>query len=57
MEFPNDYHRAIIADFLDAIEMGRAPCASGRSALEVHRLIDVLLEAAVNGRPVLLATA
>jgi len=57
MDFPNDYHRSIIADFFDAIETGRAPCTSGRSALEVHRLIDVLLESAVNGRPVLLATA
>lgn len=57
MDFPNDYHRAAIADFLDAVETGRPPFASGRAALNVHRLIDALLEAAVSGRPVLLATA
>lgn len=51
MEFPPDYHRAAIADFLDAIESGRAPAASGRSALEVHRLIDALLASADAGRP------
>lgn len=50
MDFPSDYHRAAIADFLDAIETGSAPFASGRSALGVHRLIDTLLAAAGSGR-------
>lgn len=44
MAFPHDWHRAVIADFLDAIETGRAPAISGREALKVHRLIDALLE-------------
>ncbi len=50
MDFPSDYHRAAIADFLDAVETGRQPYASGRAALEVHRLIDALLAAAESGR-------
>jgi UDP-N-acetyl-2-amino-2-deoxyglucuronate dehydrogenase len=55
MDFPHDHHRAAIADFLDALETGRAPLANGRSALDVHRLIGALLESAAAGRPVRLA--
>jgi UDP-N-acetyl-2-amino-2-deoxyglucuronate dehydrogenase len=29
MAFPHDYHRALIADFLDALEQNRAPAVSG----------------------------
>jgi UDP-N-acetyl-2-amino-2-deoxyglucuronate dehydrogenase len=50
MDFPSDYHRAAITDFLDAVETGRQPYASGRAALDVHRLIDGLLAAAETGR-------
>jgi len=50
MAFPHDWHRAVIADFLDAVEQGRAPAISGREALKVHRLIDALLEAAESGK-------
>ena len=52
MDFPPDYHRALIADFLDALDEGREPAVSGAEALQVHRLIDALLEAAATGRPV-----
>ena len=52
MAFPHDYHRAVLADFLDAIEQRREPKASGREALRVHRLIDALLEAGASGRAV-----
>lgn len=45
MAFPHDYHRAVLADFLDAIEQGRPPKVSGSEALRVHRLIDALLAA------------
>ena len=44
MAFPHDYHRALIADFLDAIEQKREPRVSGAEALKVHRLIDALLK-------------
>jgi predicted dehydrogenase len=52
MAFPNDYHRAVIADFLDALEHRRPPRVSGREALKVHRLIDCLLQSAETGKPV-----
>jgi UDP-N-acetyl-2-amino-2-deoxyglucuronate dehydrogenase len=55
MAFPHDYHRAVLADFLDAVEQRREPVASGREALRVHRLIDALLEAGASGRPVKVA--
>ena len=50
MAFPRDYHRALIADFLDALDEGRAPAASGAEALKVHRLIDALLASGATGR-------
>ena len=50
MDFPNDAHRGVLADFLDAIEAGRAPRANGREVLKVHRLIDALLDSTKSGR-------
>ncbi|MDQ6433349.1 Gfo/Idh/MocA family oxidoreductase [Mesorhizobium sp. LHD-90] len=53
MAFPHHHHRAVLADFLDAIGSGdpaRQPKVSGREALKVHRLIDALLRAAETGR-------
>src|SRR5205085_10380558 len=44
MAFPNDWHRAVIADFLCAVDQKREPMISGHEALKVHRLIDALLE-------------
>ena len=52
MAFPNDYHRAVITDFLDSVEQHRTPRVSGREALKVHRLIDCLLQSSVTGKPV-----
>src|SRR5437868_1058902 len=52
MAFPNDWHRAVIADFLDALDEKREPAISGQEALKVHRLIDALLEAGATGRTV-----
>jgi predicted dehydrogenase len=43
MAFPNDWHRSVIADFLDALDEKRQPMVSGREALKVHRLIDRIL--------------
>jgi predicted dehydrogenase len=43
MAFPHDWHRGVLADFLDAIENDREPRVSGAEALKVHRLIDQLL--------------
>ena len=52
MAFPNDWHRAVIADFLDVLDQKREPAISGQEALKVHRLIDALLEAGTTGRTV-----
>ena len=48
MDFPHDAHRALMADFLDAIEEGRDPTVSGEEALATQMLIDAIL---VRGRP------
>jgi predicted dehydrogenase len=55
MAFPHDYHRALLIDFLDALDQGREPAINGETALEVHRLIDALLEASASNRPVKVA--
>ena len=52
MDFPHDYHRAVMADFIDSIQTGREPKVTGEEALRVHRLIDALLETGRAGKPV-----
>ena len=52
MDFPHDYHRALIADFLDALDQGREPRVTGEEALKVHFLIDAILEGGRTGKPV-----
>jgi predicted dehydrogenase len=56
MAFPHDAHRALLADFLDALDQDRSPRPSGREALGVHHLIDALLCASAEGRMVQVAT-
>jgi UDP-N-acetyl-2-amino-2-deoxyglucuronate dehydrogenase len=51
MAFPHDYHRALLADYLDALDEGRAPAVSGEEALKVHGLIDALLAASAVSAP------
>ncbi|PZW48102.1 putative dehydrogenase [Humitalea rosea] len=43
MAFDHGPHRALITEMLDAIENGRAPSCSARSALPVQRLIEAVL--------------
>ena len=52
MAFPHDYHRAVMADFADAIRSDREPKVTGEEALKVHRLIDALIETGRVGCPV-----
>ncbi len=52
MAFAHDAHRAVLVEFLDALDAGRAPTNSGRDALRVHYLIDALLESSRRQRPV-----
>ena len=44
MAFPHDWHRSLLADFLDAIDQRREPRSSGRETLRVHRLIERILQ-------------
>jgi predicted dehydrogenase len=52
MAFAHDHHRAVITDFLDALDHQRLPKAHGREALKVHRLIDALLRSSETREPV-----
>jgi predicted dehydrogenase len=57
MAFPHDAHRALLTDFLDAIDQDRSPRVSGREALRVHRFIDAVLRASAERRTVAVETA
>ncbi len=46
MDFPHDAHRAVLADFLDAIEQDRDPRVTGEDALATQKLIDSILACA-----------
>ena len=50
MAFSHAWHKAVITDFLDALDAGRSPRVTARDALHVHRLIDALLRSAASGR-------
>ena len=52
MAFSHEAHKALITDFLDAVEGNRDPVVSGREALKVHRLIEALLRSSEEGRVV-----
>ena len=41
--FTHEEHRAVLTEFLNAVEQQRDPTNSGRDALRVHYLIDALL--------------
>lgn len=49
MAFSHQHHRAVLADFLDAVATSRQPRVNGHEALKVHRLIDALLRSADTG--------
>lgn len=49
MAFSHEPHRKLIENFLDAITSEREPTASGRSALQVHGLIDAMLQSSRSG--------
>lgn len=50
MSFPHDYHKRLIAAYLDALETGGPAPITGESALRVHHLIDALLASAADRR-------
>ena len=43
MDFPHDWHRDLISDFLNALQTGRDPFVTGEEALATHQLIDDIL--------------
>jgi len=43
MTFSHEPHKAVISDFLDAIEQGRDPAISGEEALATQRVIDTII--------------
>ncbi len=52
MAFSHEHHRAMIEEFLMAMDERREAMNSARSALEVHRLIDALLRSGQDHREV-----
>ena len=48
MDFPHDSHRAVLTDFLDAIEQDRDPAVTGEEALASQRSIADIVTAASN---------
>jgi UDP-N-acetyl-2-amino-2-deoxyglucuronate dehydrogenase len=50
MAFSHEAHKALMTDFIDAIEQGREPVVSGREALNVQLLIDALLRSSETGQ-------
>jgi len=52
MAFLHEAHRALITEFLDAVDEGRPPVNSGRAALAVHDLIDAILASSKAHAPV-----
>jgi UDP-N-acetyl-2-amino-2-deoxyglucuronate dehydrogenase len=57
MAFSHEAHKALLADFLDALDQDRDPTVSGREALKVQVLIEAMLRSAAEGRPVELAAS
>ena len=55
MAFSHEAHKALISDFLDAIDGNRNPVTYGREALKVQVLIEALLRSAEEGRAVKIA--
>jgi UDP-N-acetyl-2-amino-2-deoxyglucuronate dehydrogenase len=55
MAFDHGPHRAVIRDWLDAVQTGRAPAVTGRSALLVHAVIEAIIASSTCGAQVALA--
>jgi predicted dehydrogenase len=53
MDFPHDWHKRLISNFLDSLDDGGEVGVSGREGLQVHRLIDALERANEAGRHIM----
>ncbi len=49
MAFPHEWHRAQITEFVEAVAANRDPVSNGRTARDVHYLIEALLTSAQKG--------
>lgn len=49
MAFPHIWHKAQILEFVEAVKSDQEPSSNGRSALEVHYLIEAILASARDG--------
>ncbi len=52
MAFSHHHHRAVIADFLAAVENDGMPMITGREALKAHQLIEAMLQSSEVGRTI-----
>lgn len=50
MAYTHEHHRAVLDDFMDALDHGRPPLIPGHEALKVHYLIDALLRSNSSGK-------
>ena len=56
MAFDHAAHRTVLQDFIRAVQAGRAPAVSGRSALGVQQVIESILESSRAGCTITLPT-
>ena len=54
MAFDHSAHRAVLQDFIRAVKSGSAPAVTGRSALDVHRVIEAIMASSLNSGSVCL---
>ncbi len=52
MDFPHEYHRSLIEEFVDAVTADRNPPVTGEETLKVHRSNDAVLASNEAGCPV-----
>ena len=57
MAFDHGPHRALLQDFVRAVQAGREPAVSGRSALDVQRVIEAVMASSRSGHAVTLGPA
>ncbi|WP_212525123.1 Gfo/Idh/MocA family oxidoreductase [Actibacterium sp. MT2.3-13A] len=50
MDFPCDWHKSLIEDFVGAIRAGRPPASNGHSALNAHALIDAMTRSSASAK-------
>lgn len=57
MAFDHAAHRAVLEDFIRAVQNGASPAVTGRSALGVQQVIDAIMSSSRKGSPVSLHPA